>query len=58
MSTLISFYCRYICHYFTFAGKTSEVVPLNTSQVKFFSTLVLLWMDVEMSLCAKSNDNS
>ena len=56
MSTRMSFYCSYICHYFIFTGKTSEVVALNSSQVKFFITLGLLCVDVEMSLCVRSNE--
>ena len=47
----MSFSCRYICHYFIFAGKTSEVVPLNTVQVKIVNTLILFCVDVERSLC-------
>ena len=51
----MSFSCRYICHYFIFVGKTSEVVPLNSFQVKIFNTLILFCVDVEMSLCVRSN---
>lgn len=49
----LSFSCP--CHYFIFTGKTSEVVPLNSFQVKFFITLFLLCVGVDMSLCVRSN---
>lgn len=51
----MSFSCRYICHYFIFTGKTSEVVQLNSFQVKFFITLFLLCVGVDMSLCVRSS---